>query len=227
MEDESPKGLLQRAWGGLQGIWLWLLRILVAVFFAWIFFWITGMASDEYAHTDLEGDIDAIREEEADAPISQKDLEMWSFLMYTVNRLEHGDFHLDGDKAKEFGNAYFPENAAIYVKEVHFDHERKTAQITYDQSINKEITLKCENRMITKTLIRYEGFSEGESFFRYVKWFTYGRFMKGYPQYVCKGNMLDGYMNSLNSANKYIIRLKPFSKVSRFFSLFRSAVGGG
>ena len=226
MEDESPKGLLQRAWGGLQGIWLWLLRILVAVFLAWLLFWLMGITGLE-DKSSLMITIEKAEEEESDVKISQKDQTLWTLLIPVVDAMEHGDFILNGEKAREFGQALYPESENIYVKEIHFYHKEKMVEILYDLGINKQVHLVMTRGKITRSLTRYEGFSEGDSIRRYFLWFTYGRFRKGYPVYELSADIENSAMYPVKTVTKTTVCLKPFSKITRILKILAGAASSG
>ena len=227
-EEEAQETLFDKIKGKITGFWGWIVRLLIFLFVAWLFFSVMAALSMESTEVEKVTHT-AMEQEDADSVIRQTDKRLWAYMMNIANGLSNLDepFDLGGDKSQEFGEAYFQTSDAVYVKSVRFYNDRvngRTAEITYEMGVNKDIHLIFQNNHIRKEMTRYEGFSEGGSFLRYLKWYTYGRFMKGYPRYTCEVAMQDGVELGSRSVSKVTVRLKPFSKIVYAFGRLRSVI---
>lgn len=227
-EEESPESIWSKLWGKVQGFWGFVVKALIFLFLAWLFFFGMGFLSTEVAERDDTASYSSISEEDSDAIVQREDILLWKYMTdiaNSLNYIEKGkEFNLGMEKSKEFGAAYFQPSDAIFVKEVKFYDDpsnRRTAEITYEMGVNKVIHFTFQNNHITKEMTRFEGFSEGGSFLRYLKWYTYGRFMKGYPRYTCDVDMNNGERLGTPLVTKKVIRMKPFNRVVRAFNLLR------
>ncbi|MBQ9348850.1 MAG: hypothetical protein IJT94_16180 [Oscillibacter sp.] len=228
-EEPSPT-LLDRFWGRISGFWGLIVRVLILLFLAWLFF--TGMAllSTEVAEEE-KTTYQAVEEEDNDAVIQQADKRLWSYLMNFANSLNYMEkgkaYELGSEKSREFGEAYFQPSDTIFVKEVKFYDDpsnQRTVEIVYEMGVNKKIHLTFQNNHIWKEMTRYEGFSEAGSFLRYLQWYSYGRFMKGYPRYTCEVAMENGLELGTRTIKKEVIRMKPFNKVVRAVQILRRGI---
>ena len=228
--DEEPSpSLRDKVFERISGFWGMIVRILVYLFLAWLFF--TGMAllSTEVAEEE-KITYQAVEAEDNDAVIQTADSKLWKYLMNIADSLDYIEkgkaYELGSEKSREFGEAYFQPSDTIYVKEVKFydnPSNQRTAEIVYEMGVNKKIHLTFQNNHIRKEMTRYEGFSEAGSFLRYLQWYSYGRFMKGYPRYTCEVAMENGLELGSRTIKKEIIRLKPFSKIVRAVQILRRA----
>ena len=221
--DEAPPEptLLQKTWGRITGVWGWFVRLLILGFLVWLFFLGMSLLS-EVKPESVPISYAEMEQEDRDAPVTQEDQELWSYMMRMVNGMNYGDFVLDNEagKAEEFGRAYFPDSRAIVVTKVVLSHKDKTVDVWYDLGVNKQVHLIFSGGNITKYMTRYEGFSEGGSFLRYLQWYTYGKYKKGYPRYVCSLDLADGYAIGTPRVSKSVYKLEPFSQVKDVLDYF-------
>ena len=224
--EETPPSLFDKFWGKVKGFWGWIVRVLIILFLLWLFFTGVALLSEEDAAVDGKATYQSVEAEDNDAVIQQADKRLWTYLMNFANSLNYigagKEYSLGSEKSREFGEAYFQSSDAIYVKEIKFYNNAsnlRTAEIIYEMGVNKEIHLIYQNNHIKKVMTRYEGFSEAGSFFRYILWYSYGRFMKGYPRYTCEVAMENGIELGTRTIKKEQIRMKPFSKVIKTFQL--------
>lgn len=230
-EEEKQETLWEKIWGKITGFWGWIVKLLIVLFLAWLFFFGMGYLSTEMEQRDSTATYDSISEEDSDAVIQREDITLWKYMTDIANSLNYIEkdkkLELGTEKSGEFGAAYFQPSDAIYVKEVKFYDDasgQRTAEIAYEMGVNKNIRFTFTSNHITKEMTRFEGFSETGSFFRYIKWYTYGRFMKGYPRYTCDVDMNNGERLGTAIATKSVIRMRPFNRIIRVFDLLRRSL---
>lgn len=233
-QEEVQETLSQKLWGKVTGFWGIVVKALIILFLAWLFFFIMGCLSTEIPEKDLDATYESIASEDNDAIVQKEDVQLWKYMIDIANSLDYigegKEFELGMEKSREFGAAYFQPSDAIYVKEVKFYDDAsnmRTAEITYELGVNKNIRFVFKNNHITKEMTRFEGFSEGGSFLRYLKWYTYGRFMRGYPRYTCDVVMENGRemgTQGSRTATKSVVKMMPFNRIVRTFQLLRNVL---
>ena len=159
-----------------------------------------------------------------DIEITPEELDAYYRLMDVADTLHYDGMRWEGENARDFSKAYFPESYEADVKYVEFIHAPASVKMQYVTSGgNKEIELEFRRGKITKNIRIYHGFTEND-FPGMIFWYAYDRFHTGYPRYVYEQDVADYGLIESVKIHKFMIKRKLFGKVILFADRIRSAM---